>query len=663
MNEIEKGQTEEYKLFKKCKIVGRKIKAQRVPSIIAADFGKQIPARPVADQLVDGYFRTFETVFRILHVPTFWQDYRRYWDDPAAASVVFVIQLQLVMAIGTTFYDTTCSLRHLAIQWTYEAQWWLMSPAEKSRINVPGLQITCLLHLARETSGIGGDLVWISAGGLLRTAMFIGLHRDPSKLPNVSHFLAEIRRRLWATILEIALQSSLDSGGPPLVSLDDFDTQPPANFNDDQLVARRGTSPTAPKPLTSFTQTSVQIALLKSFPLRLAIARYNNNFRTANSFSETLRLSSELTAACGSLAAMLQSYRPDDGLGRLRPSAFQLKFTTHITHRIFLSLHQIWLTAAHRDPRYYFSRKVSVETSLKLYRGWDPSNPSQESTERPLTEELSDFTRLTISSAGGFRTVPLQCYGTLGVELLWQLEEEHSVRSSLGIHADTDEPASDGLSAEPSLVMPGLATRAVLLDVLEHAAHCAELRILAGQTNIKELLFVRALVAEALALRRGGSDDEIEKAVLEAAGESIRHALELLREVESRRAPASIVTPAPTLSTLDTDSTTTPATAILDAFTPAGRSQLGFDMDIDAGGEWGWEELVSTATPCSGVHMLIYLVLLRCRTRYRTSTSTSISSSLFSARYEAPWHSSPTAFTYGSPGLRTRCRIHVMAGS
>ncbi len=445
---------------------------------MAVDFGSHVPGRQTADQLVDGYFRTLETVYRILHMPTFWQDYRRYWDNPGAASVVFVVQLQLVMAIGTTFYDTACSLRHLAAQWTYEAQLWLMSPAEKLRMNIPGLQIMCLLHLARETSAVGGDLVWISAGALIRTAMHLGLHRDPSKLPNVSPLMAEISRRLWATILEIALQSSLDSGGPPLVSPDDYDTRPPANFNDDQLAEQHGSrsSPPIPKPLTSFTQTSVQIALLKSFPLRLVITRHNNDFRSASSYDETLRMSSELTAACTSLTAMLQSYRPDDGMGRRRPTAFQLDFATHLTYRIFLTLHQAWLAVSRNDPRYYYSRKVSVETALRLYRGWDPMKAPSEGTAG-----LDDFSRLSISAAGGFRTVPLQCYGTLGVELLWQGEEEHAVRSGLGIRPDAGSPASlEGLSAEPGLVMPGLATRAVLLDALDHAAHCAELRILAG---------------------------------------------------------------------------------------------------------------------------------------------------------------------------------------
>src|SRR3569833_2754948 len=528
--------------------MGRKIKARRTPSVMAAEHGKQIPARDLADELVDGYFRTFETVYRILHVPTFWQDYRRYWESPQSASAVFVIQLQLVMAIGTAFHHQPGSLRHLASQWVYEAQVWLLSPNEKSRMNIPGLQTLCLLHIVREVAAISGDLVWMSAGNLLRTAMHMGLHRDPSHLPKVSQFLAEIRRRLWVTVLEMAIQSSLDSGGPPMVSPADFDALPPGNFNDDQLGERSGGAAAAaaavPHPLTIFTQTSVQITLYKSFPVRLAVTRYIYDFRTINSYDETLKLNSELTAAYHSLAGMLQLYRPDDGLGRRRPSAFQLSFVDHLTQRIFLSLHQVWLAASHANPKYYFSRKVSVESALRLYRGWAPAptprpgtNPSRVPVGgTPWMEELDDFARLIVSAAGGFRSVPLQCYGTLGVELIWQLEDEHTVRRSLGLNAGASDTDA-GMSAASRLVMPGLVPQPTLLNTLRQAERFAELRILAGQTNIKEHLFISSLVAEAEALLRGASCQEVEKAVMDSVRRSGKRCLELLKEVASQVAP------------------------------------------------------------------------------------------------------------------------------
>ncbi|KAH7126546.1 hypothetical protein B0J13DRAFT_531080 [Dactylonectria estremocensis] len=45
-----------------------------------------------------------------------------------------------------------------------------------------------------------------------------------------------MRRWLWITVAEILLDSSIDAGQPPLLSLDDFDCALPSNFNDDQLI-------------------------------------------------------------------------------------------------------------------------------------------------------------------------------------------------------------------------------------------------------------------------------------------------------------------------------------------------------------------------------------------------------------------------------------------
>ena len=153
------------------------------------------------------------------------------------------------------------------------AQSWLNSPFEKSRINVSGTQIHCLLLLSRQANGVGGDLAWVSAGSLLKTAMHIGLHIGPSHLPNVTFYDQEIRRRLWATVLEIVVQFSMDSGGLPLIHMQGIDCELPSNIEDEQLEdANEIIDATHAKLLEEYTMTSVQIALVKSLPLRLEIA-------------------------------------------------------------------------------------------------------------------------------------------------------------------------------------------------------------------------------------------------------------------------------------------------------------------------------------------------------------------------------------------------------
>ncbi|TPX07968.1 uncharacterized protein E0L32_010299 [Thyridium curvatum] len=577
--------------FERCKTLGRTIKARRVPSLMTVEFGKTMPPRDLADKLVQAYFRTFETVYRIIHGPTFWQDYRRYWENPEApANPFIIIQIQLCMAIGACFYDETFSLRDQASHWIYEAHLWLMSPPEKSRMNIPGLQIMCLLHLARETTSIGGDLTWISAGGLLRLGMYMGLHRDPKHLPKLKPLLAEIRRRLWATILEMILQSSIDSGGPALVSLTDFDTQPPSNMDDDQLVDLGDGEEPAPRPPTLFTQTSVQIALVQSFPVRLAIARYINDFRTVNSYDETLRLNSDLSKACRTLASTLQRFQATATSPGGKPSEFQLRLVEHMTHRLFLTIHHPWFAASQHNPKYYFSRKVCVETALKLVRGWSPKisrnlirDPTTSADHNTWENSVDDFSRLSIGGTGSFRSVPIQSLLLLALELIWQLEEEQPER----MNADGDTLGTVDLGIPSGLAVGGVASQETLFNAMDQACLYTELRLRAGETNIKGHVCACAINAQARALLRGPLDvAEMEKIVLEEALECSKRCWDILRQVAVHR--QDVTAPMQQMK-VNQEPLRDPAVES-DIFNIGSMAQEGLAMDVDS--QWAWEDFM-----------------------------------------------------------------------
>jgi hypothetical protein len=193
-------------LLSECKALARKIKVSREPST-TTETSTSFPSKDVADQMVNAYFRTFESTFRVLHIPSFWKDYEAFWassEDMTQTPVTpFQLQVKLVMSIGAVLYDRDFSYRKNAIEWVREATVWLSVPRSKSRLTVSGLQVMILLCIARETTGLGADLIWISVGSLLRTAISMGLHRDPKVLPKASLFQEEMHRRLWNTILEV----------------------------------------------------------------------------------------------------------------------------------------------------------------------------------------------------------------------------------------------------------------------------------------------------------------------------------------------------------------------------------------------------------------------------------------------------------------------------
>jgi hypothetical protein len=466
------------------KVLARAIKSQRSPDW-PTPATNDLPLRDVCDELVEHYLRTMETLYRVLHVPTFRKEYNALWSSGTEPKPAFMVQLKLILAIGTIFYDQNCSMRAEATRWIYEAQTWLSSPKLKSRLGIQQLQTSILLLLTREMVDVGSELVWISAGSLLREAIYIGMHKDPAQLPRLGVFESEMRRRLWNTILEINLQFSLISGGPCLVSLEDFNTKPPGNFNDEQLTA---SEPHA-MPDHVYTQSSLAIALRKTLPVRLAVVRFLNDVATTGTYEETLRIDKAVRDSYKDLRRTLQGYSADNA----KPPPFATDAIDFIMHRYISSLHIPYFNASLHEAAYAFSRKAVVDTSLKIWNLACPAAP--EITAEPY------IARLCRCGAGFFRGFAFHASSFLVVELRTQLQEEDSV------------PRPD------------------LLPLPQDAANMVLRTIEAGETGIKGYLLMRILAAQIEGIKQRLGKIEMTSLLCDAAEEAVGRCVALLERI------------------------------------------------------------------------------------------------------------------------------------
>ena len=454
--------------MQKCKHLGKIIKERRRPPW-PTPLTSDLPPKEMADALVDIYLRTIETIYRVFHIPTFKREYESLWTSEA--SPAFIVQLKLVLAIGATMYDDRFTLRRSAIRWIYEAQTWISEPEFKSRLNIQFLQTQILLLLAREIVGVEGSFIWVSAGDLVRTAIYMGLHRDPGYLPKGTIFAAEIRRRIWNTILEIALFSSVMSGGPPLLSIDDFDTRPPQNIDDEAIMIEKPT----PKAEPSFTSMSVSLALRKMFPVRVAIAKRLNGLNDHSGYTETLRLDSELRASYKNACKDLHS---TNDAGKSNLSQFQTRFLDFNLRRYLVALHAPYFSASHHETAYAFSRKVVVESSLKMWNCVFRDSP----TARPRecegsdSQKQHDFWRMALCGNGDLRPCAGQSCFMIAAELRAQVEEEEGLgpvtlsRDLLSVVTDCKEWSLDAIRAGETNAKGYmfLAMVSILLDGLIH---------------------------------------------------------------------------------------------------------------------------------------------------------------------------------------------------
>ncbi|KAE8452705.1 hypothetical protein EG329_013964 [Mollisiaceae sp. DMI_Dod_QoI] len=487
---------------KRCKSLAKFIKSQRSPPWPSPPTAI-LPTKDVADELVECYIRTTETIYRILHIPTFRRDYEALWESGTEPVSAFTVQLKLVLAIGATTYDEQFSLRASAIRWIYEAQTWLSHPNLKSQLTIQSLQTNTLLVLAQETVDVGGDSVWISTGALLRRAVHMGLHIDPARRPKMKTFAAEMRRRIWNTILEMALQSSMTSGGPPFLSLEDFDTEPPSNLDDDQLLA----IDPMPKPEDEFSQMSIAIALRKTFPIRLAVAKLLNDISSPGTYEETLRLDAELRASYKTLCRNLQRCSSNSGPS---PSQFEIRAVDVLMYRYISALHVPFFSPALHETAYAFSRKIVIEAALKIWYSVYP--PLSITTAQPHSDAASsnrnDLARLTVAGSVFFRTVAMQATVLIAVELTAQLQEEESLGH---------------IPLRPDLL-------SVVDDGKAWCLKCIEM----GETNIKGYLLMCVVLTQIEGLMRGIGKDANPELLVKAAEEAEERCMPILENMAAQ---------------------------------------------------------------------------------------------------------------------------------
>lgn len=385
-------------------------------------------------------------------------------------------------------------------------------------MTVFNIQTGCLLHLARLTTQHKGEnQVWASSGTLVRAAMSVGLHRDPAKLPSMPPLEAEMRRRLWTTIMELVLDSSIDAGGPPMFSADDFDCSLPLNLNDAELDNPSNSSEAPYHDPEEFTDTSIQIALGRTFAVRLSVAKYVNSIKAEDSHKETLRLSSELMAEYRSLVKFLHSLRPG-------PTKFQLQCCELVMSRYIFALHITYMPRALKDPaQFYFSRTICVDTALRLSSF---SLPLASSYAEPLLAALhnvlpfethcQDWVRLVTNGSGPFRSIPYAAAMVVAAELTAIIHQTYETSPWMGVVPFNQTHA-------------GSRIRTVeLLSVLREALKWTKSRIKSGQHSVKDFVFMTVAIAGIEAIMEG---TPVEKAMDTKAREALADGKEILAEM------------------------------------------------------------------------------------------------------------------------------------
>ncbi|KAF2100209.1 hypothetical protein NA57DRAFT_73822 [Rhizodiscina lignyota] len=244
-----------------------------------------LPPRDLCDDIIDKYFEYWEKVHRVLHIPTFYQDYEQFMDRRDSQQPVlhssFLPLLTAVIALACASNATHNDCRPKTYSEVgdisvadrcYLLREWSFRLPRKERLDIRTLQSQVLLVLAEQVLFTPSDILWQSMGSIVRTAMTMGLHYDASGSQKLSGAQKEVRKRLWLTLVELDLQLATASGMPPLTDMTKETIFFPLNVNDSDLS---NVDSALPQGQGKETQTDVtgQILLTESLLPRLDAAK------------------------------------------------------------------------------------------------------------------------------------------------------------------------------------------------------------------------------------------------------------------------------------------------------------------------------------------------------------------------------------------------------
>ncbi|OAL34894.1 hypothetical protein AYO20_05855 [Fonsecaea nubica] len=346
-----------------------------------SDIKSLIPARELADGLIDMYITRFETTHRVFHIPSFIDKYHKYWINPQTTQTISAIQFLLAMATALSCREILgCELRirakdvisrETATAWIRACESWM----SRETIRTPSHHLTmlatqCLLVIAKRANHIQANEAWTTTGALLRSAMAAGYHREPDSRAHISIFHREMRRRLWATAVELDLQATIERGMPPSLREEDFTSKPPLNIDDD-AISESVQEPPTPSALDAPTDTSFQTLAYRSIGPRLRICALVNNSHHKPLevlFDEAISLDEDITKALTTIPTDWASAptRRDDWSTQ-RPVYIKYMLDMLLRQQLVL-LHMPFANANRRTQpnRFGHSRRARLEAATSI---------------------------------------------------------------------------------------------------------------------------------------------------------------------------------------------------------------------------------------------------------------------------------------------------------
>lgn len=205
---------------------------------------------------------------------------------------------------------------------------------------------------------------YILSGVCLRLMLKMGLHRDPSKLANISPFEGEMRRRMWNMAIQVELIVSFHMGLPSMLQGFETDTTVPRNLQDEDFDEDSVELPPSrpPSDYTTMTYPIYKTNILRIFG---QIARQAHALAPP-SYADVLKLDNLLRETWRTVPSFMQVRPLDECVGDPPMLLIQRFGIASLYNKSRCVLHRRYLAEAVPKREHDYSRKQCLESALTL---------------------------------------------------------------------------------------------------------------------------------------------------------------------------------------------------------------------------------------------------------------------------------------------------------
>lgn len=217
--------------------------------------------------------------------------------------------------------------------------------------------------------------LWIMTGLVVRTAINMGYHLDPSNSPGISVLQAEYRRRTWLSVISMDDMASFLGGFPRMGSAVHSDTEEPRNLYDWEL-SEETTIPPPSRPLTEPTPATYLIVKGRLFRALGRVADVNSSPGPV-SYDTVLGVDRAVHDAFQSIPPHMQVASMIDNQNSPTPASHYSNLgLLCMYHKGICMLHRKFMAKGRVEGRFKISRDRCISSALALLEFQHSLQPS-----------------------------------------------------------------------------------------------------------------------------------------------------------------------------------------------------------------------------------------------------------------------------------------------